>query len=416
MRLKGSMSPPGDKSVSHRVLLMAVLARGDCRVTNLSDGADVRSSLEAVRSFGSETYWDGPVLRLRGLDGRVNESVQVDCGNSGTTIRLLMGILVGRPGTFILDGDESLRKRPMARVADPLRRMGAKVECRDGRSPVTIDGGPLTGVEYSMPVASAQVKSALLLAGVQAEGATIVREPRPSRDHTERMLERFGARISRAENGCRVERSELILPPSFHVPGDPSSAAFFVCASAILPGSEVAAEGVLLNPTRIGFVDVLRRMGADITTEQLNDDPEPWGRIIVRYGPELIGCQVPGRDIPALVDEVPILALVATQARGTTVFEDVGELRHKETDRLAAIASELNRMGADIRVEGDALVVNGPTPLAASGMLQSFGDHRMAMTLRLAALLNGDRPPIEDEACVRISYPGFNADLEGLLE
>jgi 3-phosphoshikimate 1-carboxyvinyltransferase len=265
-------------------------------------------------------------------------------------------------------------------------------------------------------VASAQVKSALLLAGLQAEGTTTVREPAPSRDHTERLLAAMGADLERRPDGAwQVRRSQLTLPERWRVPGDPSSAAFLLCAAAVLPGSRVTARGVLLNPTRTGFLTVLRRMGAAVEVAVEGEDPEPWGRVSVRQGPPLVACTVEAELFPSLVDEVPILALVATQAKGTTCFRGVGELRHKESDRLAMVVNQLRRMGARLAVEGEDLYVDGPTPLAAPRRLESAGDHRMAMMLRLAGLVAGAWPEVADEGCCAVSWPGFGRTLEALL-
>jgi 3-phosphoshikimate 1-carboxyvinyltransferase len=413
--LKGEFSPPGDKSISHRIALLSTLAEGECRLSNCSSGADVRSSLEAVRKLGVQVRSVEDQINIVGAGGRLLEGARIDCGNSGTTMRLLMGILAGRPGNFMLDGDGSLRRRPMERVALPLRSMGAAIETENENCPVRIQGGSLHGIEYELPVASAQLKSAVLLAGIQAQGITTVREPAPSRDHTERLLENWGARISGADGKFRVERSDLTLPESFRVPGDISSASFFLCAATIIDGSEVTAEGVLLNPTRAGFLEVLSRMGAQIEIETSGDTPEPWGRVTARFSADLTGCRIGAEEIPSLVDEVPILALVATQAHGTTVFEGAGELRIKETDRLAAVADQLGLMGANIAADGDRLIVRGPTALKAPQRLQSFGDHRMAMTLRLACILTNSEPMIEDEASTAISYPEFHETLNRML-
>lgn len=415
-RLKGSFVPPGDKSISHRAGLLALIAQGSCLVSNYSPCQDCASTLEAYRRLGGNPLAEGDDLRLTGLGGRLAPQARVDCGNSGTTMRLLMGILAGAGGDFLLDGDESLRKRPMERVAKPLRLMGARVDCPEGRPPVSLKGGGLKGIDYALPVASAQLKSAVLLAGVQAQGVTRVSEPSPSRDHTERLLTLCGARLDKEERAWRIEHSALTLPPELRVPGDASSAAFFLCAALITPDSQVSAEGMLLNPTRVGFLEVLRRMGANLEVEEQGWVPEETGRVLATYTPGLKACEVLPAEIPLLVDEVPILALVATQAQGTTIMRQVGELRVKETDRLAAIASQLGAMGAHISIKGDDLVIEGPTPLSDPGHeLDSFGDHRIAMTLRLAGLLCPSPPAIRDLACAAVSYPGFAQDLEMLL-
>ena len=414
MCLKGSFPTPGDKSISHRVALISLLAEGDCRVSNLSPCADVVSSLEALNLLGGRYRAEGEDMVITGAAGRLKDRARIDCGNSGTSIRLLMGILAGQKGDFTLDGDESLQKRPMERVAAPLRSMGAEVTCENGCCPVTIHGGGLKGIDYELPVASAQLKTAVLLAGLQADGPTVVHESKASRDHTERLLPLLGGRVIKQGHGWQVGKSSLSLPQTFFVPGDPSSAAFFLCAAAVIPQSDVTAQGILLNPTRSGFIEVLERMGADVEIETLGRSPEPWGRIRVRFSPNLNGCEVRSEEIPALVDEVPILALTATQARGVTRFHDVGELRFKESDRLTAIVSQLDRMGAAIGLEGDVLIVQGPTPLKKAGPLNSFNDHRIAMTLKLAGLAAGFEPIVQGEESIRISYPGFENDLRKL--
>ncbi len=416
MSLNGVFTPPGDKSISHRMALISILAKGSCGLTNFSPCADVRSSLDAVKLLGIRVKEDADELLIEGAGGAIRDQARIDCGNSGTTMRLIMGILAGRSGEFVLDGDDSLRKRPMERVAIPLRMMGGQVECPNGKSPVTIRGVDLQGISYDLPVASAQLKSAVLLAGVQADGTTVVGEPAVSRDHTEKLLKLCGGHIKGDLGTWSVTKSELALPASFYVPGDISSAAFFLCAAAITPGSVVEARGVLQNPTRTGFIDVLGRMGAYIDYESWDNSAEPYGMIRARFTPGLQGCTIRAQEIPLLVDEVPILALVATQARGTTIFEGVGELRIKESDRLSAVASQLGAMGAVIQAEGDTLVVEGPTRLKCPNRLDSFGDHRIAMTVRLAALMVGGDPHIEGEESISISYPGFHETLTELAQ
>jgi 3-phosphoshikimate 1-carboxyvinyltransferase len=414
MSLTGVLRPPGDKSICHRLGLVSLLARGRCRVENFSPGADCASTLAAVGRLTGLSPAVGPEVILTGAAGRVS-GAEVDCGNSGTTFRLLMGLLAARPGEFRLVGDESLCRRPMQRVAEPLLLMGGQVRPTGGRPPVFISGRVLTGVTYELPVASAQLKSAVLLAGVQAEGVTTVVEPGPSRDHTERLLAGCGAKITLDGGRCRIQRSDLTLPERVRVPGDISSAAFFICAAAVIPGSDLWVEGVVLNPTRTGFLGVLARQGCRLEVELRGADPEPWGDVRVTYSPELRAGEVTAAEVPTLIDEVPILALTATQTRGTTVFRGVGELRVKETDRLAAVVSQLSALGADLKVRGDDLFVTGPTRLDVRGSLESFGDHRMAMTLTLAGLLAGRAAEVFKHDCVRISYPGFFDDLEQLV-
>ncbi len=414
MRLQGSFAPPGDKSISHRLGLFALLAEGDCSVENFSPCDDCASTLAVVHQLGAGVTRQDNLLNLTGAGGRLR-SGEVDCGNSGTTMRLLMGILAGRPGEFMLKGDESLSRRPMQRVADPLNVMGAQVRCDAGKPPVHISGAQLQGTEHYLAVASAQLKSALLLAGVQAEGETFVTEPAPSRDHTELLFKACGAGIRQQEGAWRVKRSALSLPRNFSVPGDASSAAFFICGAIIAPGSQIEARDTLLNPTRIGFLRVLERMGAQLEIVEQGNDPEPCGLVSAVFTQDLRGCRVDGWEIPLLVDEVPILALVATQAKGETVFKDVGELRIKESDRLGAIITQLNAMGAKLVIRGDDLVVQGPSRLSVPEQeLESYGDHRIAMTLAISGIVAGKKPIVNGADCAAISYPSFTADLERL--
>jgi 3-phosphoshikimate 1-carboxyvinyltransferase len=413
----GSFAPPGDKSISHRLALMAILASGQCEVSNSLPGEDVQSSLKALKTLGGQFETSDFIhVKITGLGGKTVDRANIDCGNSGTTMRLLTGILAGCSGKFVLDGDASLRKRPMERIAKPLREMSAHVETQDGRCPIHIYGQGLNGITYELPVASAQLKSAVLLAGMQADGQTQVIEPTISRDHTERMLRQMGAKIEQDHQSWIVEKSDLMLPDKFYVPGDPSSAAFFLCASAILMGSRVISKNTLLNPTRIGFIDVLKRMNIQIRVDQKMDQPEPIGDIQVDYSSDILPTIITENEIPLLVDEVPILSLVATQAKGKTIFKGVQELRIKETDRLEAISTQLNKMGAHIEAGKDTLTIFGPTPLTQVESLDSFDDHRIAMTLRLASLLTKSEPQIKHEDCVAISYPDFHNTLNQLMK
>jgi 3-phosphoshikimate 1-carboxyvinyltransferase len=416
LSLIGAFSPPGDKSISHRLALMALAANGETRVTNLSDGDDVATSLKIAERMGAKVVREQGSLLIRG--GRPTDAPELflDCGNSGTTTRLLMGILAGLPGTYTLSGDESLNGRPMERVAIPLRLMGANITTQNDRPPVVIRGKALKGVQYRLPVASAQLKSAILLAGLFADSPTTVIEPIPSRDHTERMIRLFGGSITTDGERITVQPSNLTFTPDFRVPGDISSAAFFLCAAAVIPGSRVTAQGILLNPTRTGLLPVLKRMGVDIEIQEKGHEPEPFGDVTVSYSPDLKAAIVRPEEIPLLVDEVPVLALVAGQANGRTVFQGAGELRVKETDRLTAVADQLGAMGANIIVNGDELVVDGPTPLKTPDRLESYGDHRMAMMLRLASRLAGCDGLIVDEECAAISYAAFHQDLERMWQ
>lgn len=412
MILSGVFSPPGDKSISHRIALLSLLAKGKCSVSNFSTARDCLTSVNAIRQLGVNAIFTDGRLELTGANRSLKSSTGIDCQNSGTTLRLLMGILAGVSGQSTLWGDESLMKRPMERVAEPLRMMGSRIECApSGTPPVNITGTGLSGIDFEMPVASAQLKSAVLLAGIQAQGSTRIKEPVKSRDHTERMLELLGADISFDSGVWTVKESELKLPETFEVPGDPSSAAFFLCGAVMLPGSEILCERVLLNRTRTTFLEKLKEMGANVVIEHKDDHPEPWGHITASYSEKLAPCLVKADQLPVLIDEVPILTLLATQAHGVSVFEEIGELRIKESDRISALISELGKMGARIDLDRDNLLVHGPTKLNHSKILDSFGDHRIAMTLTIGtalANLNGyQESRIRDLDCVEVSYPEF---------
>lgn len=418
MKLSGEITPPGDKSISHRMGLFSLLGRGTVRVRGYSPAADCTSTLHAVQALGGEVVRDDGTITITGAAGRLKAGADIDCGNSGTTMRLLMGIAAGIDGKVTLDGDESLRKRPMERVAGPLRQMGAQIRCADGGTPpVNIKGGNLAGGSFELSVASAQLKSALLLAGLTANGPTTVISPAASRDHTERMFKAWGVDIVFDDLSATVKPGLMDLPESFVVPADASAAAFFCCGAAIIPGSRVTAKNTLLNPGRIGWVNVLERMGAHLGIELAGTEPEPWGAITAQHSPDMRGVEVVADEIAGVVDEVPILALAATQCKGTTIFREVGELRVKESDRLAAIVSQLGRMGADLREDGDDLIVNGPTPLVLpEGLMHCFGDHRIAMTAKIAGVLAGADAALDDPYCMAISHPGFEVDLDALIK
>lgn len=425
MKIEGSFYPPGDKSISHRLALMSLISRGACEIRNFSSARDCMTSLRIVGELGGMVRIESERLLIRGIDRRLKSGASMDCENSGTTIRLLMGILSPNHGDFQLDGDQSLRNRPMERVAIPLREMGANIICSEmGKPPVRIIGSDLHGIEFRLPTPSAQVKSAVLLAGIQTEGQTSVVELIPSRDHTEILLRKCGADIEKTQSGWSVRKSTLTMPERYYVPGDASSACFFICAATVIPGSRVVARKVLLNPTRTGAISVLKRMGADMETlihhgadSTHADDPgEIYGDITARFNGALKPFEVSPEETPLLVDEVPILALVATQATGSSVFHDVSELRIKESDRVQAIVSQLNSMGAHLETRGDSLYIHGPTKLVARNNMESFGDHRIAMTLKMAGLISDSFPKINDEDCIGISYPDFTDTLESLVK
>lgn len=408
MKLSGTFKLAGDKSISHRIALLSLMASGECEVSNYSTAKDCMTSAQALNSLGGVARFSGGKLFLSSMEYRFKNGANIDCGNSGTTMRLLMGVLAAAPGKFCLTGDESLMRRPMERVAKPLREMGANISCApSGTPPVTLQGDELTGIDYTLPVPSAQLKSAILIAGLRAEGVTRVAEPVKSRDHTENMLKTFGADISFQSGAWCVRRSKIELPSAFSVPGDPSSAAFFLCGAAMLRGSEVIAEGILLNPTRIKFLEKINGMGVRIEIEPKGESPEPWGNVMSRYSGQLSPCNITADELPLLVDEVPILALLATQAHGVSVFQEISELRIKESDRIAALVSELGKMGARLQIDGSNLIIHGPCRLKSHNSLESFGDHRIAMTLALACGIADAGSEIRGLSCISISYPEF---------
>ena len=420
--LRGQVRVPGDKSISHRALLLGAIAEGKSRVENLLTGADCRASLEVIAALGAEVEELAPatvIVHGRGLRGLREPADVLDCSRSGTTMRLLAGILAGQPFLSVLSGDAQLRRRPMGRVAEPLRTMGAVVLGRAGGRlpPLVLRGDDLRGIDYSLPVASAQVKSALLLAGLYADGPTILRVPGPARDHTERMLMAMGGRLSVADQEgasggqtVRLESGPPLQAIDVKVPGDLSSAAFLIVAALLVPGSELLLEGVGVNPTRSGLLEVLQAMHADVT--MLNErlvGGEPVADLSVRAS-ELWGAQVGGGLVVRMIDEFPILAVAATQAQGQTLVRDASELRVKETDRILTTVQELQRLGADIEARPDGFLVHGPTPLQGAAV-DSHGDHRLAMALAVAGLVASGETAIEDVACIADSFPGFEALL-----
>ena len=405
----GAVRTPGEKSISHRAVLFGALAEGTSRITGLSDGADVAASLAAVEAMGArvERPGDGSVV-VHGGRGRLHApSSALDCGNSGTSMRLLAGLVAGLDWETELVGDESLSSRPMDRVAEPLSAMGVRVEGRGGRRlpPLRVQGGNLQGIDWTPPVASAQVKSAILLAGLSARGTTVVREPVTTRTHTEEMLAEAGADVTVEPWGegrvVSVTRSSL-RPVDRAVPGDPSAAAFFVVAGCVVPGSRVTVEHVYGGPARLGFVSVLQRMGAAVAVVP---DEDGTVSITASFGP-LRGTEVPASEIPSL-DEVPALAVAAAVAEGTTVFTDVGELRVKEVDRLAAVAAMVEAFGAIASVDEDTLAVTGTGGALRGARVDSRGDHRMAMASAVAALAAppGERSLVAGFGAVETSYP-----------
>lgn len=423
--MRGSTHVPGDKSISHRAVLFSAMAEGTSRVSGVLDSADVRSSIGAVRALGAqvslEKQPDGSLaggITGWGAAGPSQSEDPIDCGNSGTTVRLLMGILAPWPIRATLTGDASLQKRPMRRITAPLMKMGAHFEpAGQEHLPITVAGGGLHPITYDAPMASAQLKTAVLLAGMYANGTTTLNEPAPSRNHTELMLPEYGVATTAGERTASVTGPAQPQASEVLVPGDPSSAAFLVCAAVMCPGSTIQVENVSLNTARIGFTRTLERMGAEVSVSRTGAaGKEPYGIIEACYTPHLRGCEVPAEKIAGIIDEIPVLALVAAHAHGVTVFRQVNELRVKETDRLAAIIDGLAKLGVDAWCEGDDLYIEGQPDLVVPEGLQfdSLGDHRLAMTWSLVGLTGKTPVSIKNFEAVGVSYPGFLTDIERL--
>ena len=405
--LRGRIRVPGDKSVSHRALLLAAVAEGASVVRGLSDGEDVVRTRMAIEAMGATVEGE----KITGGRGRLHEPDDVlDLGNSGTGIRLLAGLCAGFPWLTVLTGDGSIRRRPMSRVAEPLRLMGADVDGRDGGRlpPLTVRGGSLHGIDYELPVPSAQVKSAVLLAGLFAEGDTVVRQPVVTRAHTEEMLGACGAEVEVSADGLsvRLRPATALQPFELDVPGDPSQAAFWVVAACIVPGSDVTVDDVYIGPARTGFLDVLERMGADV--ERVGERS-----LRARHSPDLQGAGVRPEEIAGLIDEIPALAVAGAVAGGQTTFEGAEELRVKESDRVETVIEGLGAMGASVRYAGEELVVTGGATLRGAAV-HSHGDHRIAMALAVAGLAGEGTATIDGWDAVATSYPGFERDLEAL--
>lgn len=411
MGLNGIIRVPSDKSITHRAILLGAIASGETLIMNPLLGADCRSTIDAVRRLGAVVEESENRLLIRGVDTLL--STTLDCGNSGTTMRLLSGLISGYEGEFTLVGDDSLSKRPMRRITEPLREMGAEIV--GDFAPMSMTGRRLRGIDYTLPVASAQVKSAVLLAGLRAQGTTTVREPMLSRDHTERMLPLFGGHVEiSTENGVRtISLSSCQLAgATVDVPADPSSAAFFWAGAAIIPNSRVTTTDVCLNETRIGFLRTLERMGAIVEISQLRSlGEETVGDVTVTTS-ELQGVTLEGDMIPSQIDELPLFALVASQASSPSVVKDAGELRVKETDRITAVVNELSTLGIDIRETEDGFQVF-PSQIQ-TGHVSSHADHRLSMMLQVASLLVDEPMIIETIDACEISYPRFQDDLQRL--
>jgi len=415
----GHVAVPGDKSISHRAVLLGAIGEGETRVHGFGGGGDTEATVRAARALGiriDEVAEDELIVHGKGLRGLGAPANPIDCENAGTLIRLLAGILAGQEGRFELAGDESLSARPMERIAEPLRRMGAHVVTTDGHAPIVIEGtDALRGIEYALPVASAQVKSAVLLAGLYAAGATTVVEPAPTRDHTELMLEAAGVRIRRRPTSVTVQPAQALRLGDVEVPGDFSSAAPLLVAAAIVPGSDVTVHGLGLNPRRTGLLDVLERMGARIAVyNRRRAGAEPVGDVQIQHA-ELVATRVGAEEVPLLVDELPLVALAASHARGETAVAGAGELRLKETDRIEAVADALRACGAHVHARPDGWTITGVPARLRGGRVDARGDHRIAMLGAVAGLASREGVEIEGADSVAISFPGFYDMLDSLV-
>lgn len=417
--ISGVIEVPGDKSISHRAVMFGSMANGITKITNFLDGEDCLHTVEAFRSLGVSIHKAGTTVTIesQGIEAFKEAKVPLYFGNSGTTARLMIGLLAGLPLQTIIYGDPYLTERPMDRVIHPLQQMGANIDGREGGNllPLSIKGSPLTGMYYTLPVKSAQVKSAVLLAGLLANGQTTVLEKTKTRDHTENMLAAFGADIAVNGNEVTITSKQKLTATEVLVPGDISSAAFLMVAVAIVPGSHLTLKNVGLNKTRTGIIDVLENMGSDITiTNQKDVGGEHSGDVTIAYAP-LRSTTVSGDLIPRLIDEIPVIALLATQAEGTTFIKDAKELRVKETDRIEAVVDVLSTLGAEIKATEDGMIITGKTPLNG-GEIASYNDHRIAMMGSIASLITNDQVILDDDASIAISYPDFFKDIMQISE
>ena len=413
----GSLRLPGDKSISHRYAMLAAIAEGTTRLKNFSTGADCNSTLGCVQALGADVQRTEDTVVIRGRGPRLQSSDSaLDCGNSGSTMRMLSGILAGQKFTSELTGDESLSRRPMARIITPLGMMGARITANDGgRPPLRVNGGELKAIAYSLPVASAQVKSCLLFAGLFAEGETSVMEPVRTRDHGELALRAFGAELTQAGKESRIKGGQALRAIESEIPGDISSAAFFLCAAALFPDSYLVIEGLLMNPTRARLLDILILLGVEISITQLEELHGELRGTVKAEGRGLGTVTIAGADTAALIDEIPVLAAIAPYTAGGIEIRDARELRVKESDRIAAIATNLRAMGAQVEEREDGLKIPGGQRLHG-GEVDSLGDHRIAMAFAVAALHAEGETQIRGADAAVISYPGFFVALESVLQ
>ncbi|MGH1773733.1 3-phosphoshikimate 1-carboxyvinyltransferase [Enterococcus raffinosus] len=414
--LSGTLTVPADKSISHRSIMFGAISHGKTTIHNFLRAEDCLSTVAVFKVLGVTIDDDGEVISIEGKGFKHLQAPQqiLDAGNSGTTMRLVLGILAGQTFHSKIAGDASLNRRPMERVMGPLRMMGGNLQGEQGSEfpPIEIEGGPLSAITYEMPIASAQVKSAILFAALQAEGLTTIIEKEKSRNHTEEMIKQFGGNISVEDKTITVSGGQQLVGQEVTVPGDISSAAFYLVAATLLADSDLQLKHVGINPTRTGILDVLQEMGADIQEGSV-DSQNQAADLQIKAAP-LKAVEIKGEIIPRLIDELPVIALAATQAEGTTVIRDAEELKVKETNRIDATAQELNKLGANIETTEDGLIIHGPTPLHG-GTVDSHGDHRIGMMLQIAALLTDDTVELNNPEAINISYPNFFNDLASLI-
>lgn len=414
--LKGEITIPSDKSISHRAVIFSSIAKGASIIKNFSKGQDPQSSLQICKALGADIEQNESeiIVKSKGKYFPNNNDIVLNCGNSGTTIRIMAGILVGQNFNSILIGDDSLSARPMKRIIEPLTLMGANIESNTGKAPLKILASNLNGINYESNIASAQVKSCVLLAGLYANGTTTYKEIYPSRNHTEIMLSAMGANINASNGIISVSKSEL-CPVNIEIPGDISSAAFFIVAASIVPNSNIIIKNVGLNETRSGIIKILKKMGANIEIlDKREVCGEDIGDIRVEYTNELKACEISGEIIPTLIDEIPVIAVLATQAQGTTIIKDAQDLRNKESDRIKLTVSELKKLGADIEETQDGMIINGKTELKGGVEVNSYKDHRLAMSLYVAGLVCQKEILINEFEWVNISFPEFESLMNNL--
>ena len=412
MSIKGTVTLPGDKSLSHRALIFAAMSNGESQISNLSDGNDVMSTRECLEHCGIKIFDKGQTTFVRG-GSFTDPTVDLNCGNSGTTTRLLLGVLAGKRINARFVGDQSLSSRTMDRILDPLAKMGLKSISHDGKLPISIFKSDLNGISHNSLIPSAQIKSAILLAGIEANGETSTTESILSRNHTEIMLKKLGATLSTNNLTNTISKSSLSSLINFNVPGDPSTSSFFSTAAILLPNSSISIKNILLNPTRIGFYKIIEKMGAKLSylNEKITFGEQIGSLTIVSSN--LKSVNISKTDVPGLIDELPLIALLATQANGTTKVRDAEELRFKECDRIKAICKNLINMGANIKELDDGFIIKGPTPLKAT-KIKTYGDHRIAMTFAIAGLISKEEIELDNPDCVSISFPKFYQELERL--